>query len=241
MKSLLFTIVLVVISSLSIAQESQSELGVWSFKELDRSAMEHIDEDKIKMVTNMFQGMKMEFKKGGTCHMEVMGQAQEVTYTRSGDTLLLDKGDRFIFLKNNTARMEAGNSRLLFVQGDLEIEKTYTYLTQSTYLNKSFKNKLLLGEWEVKEVRAPKDVEGGAMYEMMGMMITFNFITKNQIALGVSGMETVEEYKIDKETQELVFIKEDGDSIVYVLKEVAQDYFIAQHVKQGSLLYFMKK
>ncbi|MGJ8683460.1 MAG: hypothetical protein ACSHWW_02480 [Nonlabens sp.] len=241
MKSLIFT-VLLFISTISLAQETVDYLGMWSFKELDRSAMESIDEDKIKMVTNMFQNMKLNFIDDSVYEMQFMGENNELAYSRSGDTLLLDKGDKLILLGDDSARMDAGNSRLLFVKGDITVEKSYEYLTETEYEMIPFNKDLLIGEWKVEEVRAQEGTEGAELFEMIGKMITFNFITEDQIALGVSGMQTVEKYEIDPETQELVFKKTDADdSRIYILQQVTKDYIYAKHIKEGTLFYFVRK
>ncbi|MEP2969276.1 hypothetical protein, partial [Nonlabens ulvanivorans] len=117
---LIICFLLFTVSFVSVAQESLDYIGLWSFKELDRSAMESIDEEKIRLVTNMFQEMKLEILDTEIYQMQFMGEVQESSYTKSGDTLLLDKGDKFILLDDGTARMESGNARLLFAKGDFK-------------------------------------------------------------------------------------------------------------------------
>ncbi|EAS21103.1 hypothetical protein BBFL7_01997 [Flavobacteria bacterium BBFL7] len=228
-------------SFISVAQESMNHVGLWSFKELDRSAMESIDEEKVRLVSNMFQEMKVEILDAETYQMQFMGEIEESNYRKTGDTLHLDKGDIFILLDEKTARMESGNARLLFVQGDFTSQKVYSYLTEDEYALQSFKPNSLLGKWKVKEVKAPEGVEGGGMYEMIGMMISFHFITEEEVALGVSGMQTVEEYYVDMETQELVFIKPDAEeNRLYAIMQVDEEYMIVQHLKEKTFFYFVR-
>ncbi len=241
MKSILFSLVFI-ISFTSVAQESLGHIGIWSFKELDRSAMESIDEEKIRLVTNMFQEMKLEILDAETYQMQFMGEVQQSSYTKSGDTLYLDKGDKFILLDDATARMESGNARLLFAKGDFTTQKTYSYLTEDKYALQPFKTESLLGKWKAQEVKAPEGVEGGGMYEMIGMMITFNFITEEEVALGISGIQTVEEYQIDMDTQELVFIKPDAEeNRMYAIIQVFEEYMIVQHLKEKTYLYMVRE
>ncbi|KEZ91997.1 hypothetical protein [Nonlabens ulvanivorans] len=239
---LIICFLLFTVSFVSVAQESLDYIGLWSFKELDRSAMESIDEEKIRLVTNMFQEMKLEILDTEIYQMQFMGEVQESSYTKSGDTLLLDKGDKFILLDDGTARMESGNARLLFAKGDFKNQKTYSYLTEDKYALQSFKTESLLGKWKVQEVKAAEGVEGGGMYEMIGMMITFNFITEEEVALGISGIQTVEEYQIDMDTQELVFIKPDAEeNRMYAIIQVFEEYMIVQHLKEKTYLYMVRE
>ncbi|WP_146105128.1 hypothetical protein [Nonlabens arenilitoris] len=230
------------ISFISVAQDSMDYVGLWSFKELDRSAMEAIDEDKIRLVTNMFQEMKLEILDTETYEMQFMGEVQQSNYTKAGDTLFLDKGDKFIMLGDALARMESGNARLIFIQGDYTSQKTYSYFTEDEYLLQPFKMESLLGKWKVQEVKAAEDVEGAGMYEMIGIMITFNFITEDEVALGISGMQTVEHYQIDMDTQELIFIKPDAEeNRMYTIVQVSEEYMIVQHIKEKTYLYMVRE
>ncbi|GAK93020.1 hypothetical protein JCM19298_3508 [Nonlabens ulvanivorans] len=239
---LIICFLLFTVSFVSVAQESLDYIGLWSFKELDRSAMESIDEEKIRLVTNMFQDMKIEILDTEIYQMQFMGEVQESSYTKSGDTLYLDKGDKFILLDDATARMESGNARLLFAKGGFTTQKTYSYLTEDKYALQPFKTESLLGKWKVQEVKAPEGVEGGGMYEMIGMMITFNFITEEEVALGISGIQTVEEYQIDMDTQELVFIKPDAEeNRMYAIVQVSEEYMILQHLKEDTYIYLVRE
>ncbi|MEP2968691.1 hypothetical protein, partial [Nonlabens ulvanivorans] len=119
---------------------------------------------------------------------------------------------------------------------------TYSYLTEDKYALQSFKTESLLGKWKVQEVKAAEGVEGGGMYEMIGMMITFNFITEEEVALGISGIQTVEEYQIDMDTQELVFIKPDAEeNRMYAIIQVFEEYMIVQHLKEKTYLYMVRE
>jgi len=70
-----------------------------------------------------------------------------------------------------------------------------------------------------------------------------NFITETDMATGVLGVENVQKYKIDSNTNQLILIKDKtGEKTpTYIIHELDEKHMIVSHVKEGMLLYMVKE
>lgn len=229
--------------------QAQEYLGTWSFESVDREAIqdgvlseEELDK-RLKMVSNMFGSLKINIAEDLTYSLTMMGQTQSFPYTVNENILLLNNGDKLEILTKDKARFSSGKMVLFLQKGDVTLVKTYNHLKETSYENQKVDAKLLIGKWKVEEVRAPENVEGGEMMEMIGMMIKLNFITDSDMSLGAMGMETVKKYKVDSETNELKETDSDTGEVktTYVINELDENHMILTHLKEGMLLYLLKE
>ncbi len=245
MKKIIFIIVLFV----AISVQAQEYLGTWSFESVDRSAIEDDGTDdeeldkKIKMVSNMFSSLKLNFKEDGTYTLSIMGQNEQKSYTVNENILMLDKNGKLEILTPEKASFTSGNMKIFLQKGDVNVVKEYTHLTQEEYSSKKIDVKNLIGKWKVEEVRVKDGVEGAEMQEMVALMITFNFITDTDMAFGALGMETVKKYTVDPDTN--VLTDKDSQSgvekSIYTIRELDKEHMIVSHNEDGTLLYLVKQ
>ena len=169
-----------------------------------------------------------------------MGKETEAVYVKEGNTLQLEEGSLEL-LPNNKARYTLRNMRFYLIKGDVTAVKTYTYLKETSYKNEKINEELLLGKWKVEEVKISQDSEDAELFEMVGLMITFNFITKEDVELGVSGFGTTQKFKINHDNNDLVGTSNSGDEkIVYRIHQVSDNFMIASQIEDGILLYMVR-
>lgn len=241
-KQFILTLILLT-CTLSTAQDF---LGTWSFESVDREAIDdgvlsaEELEKRISTVSNMFASYKLIFKEDGTYVNKFMGKETEAAYVKEGNTLQLEEGSLEL-LPNNKARYALRNMRFYLIKGDVTAVKTYTYLKETSYKNEKINEELLLGKWKVEEVKISQDSEDAELFEMVGLMITFNFITKEDVELGVSGFGTTQKFKINHDNNDLVGTSNSGDEkIVYRIHQVSDNFMIASQIEDGILLYMVR-
>jgi hypothetical protein len=239
-------IILIAAMFFAISIQAQEYLGTWSFDSVDREAIDdgvlsaEELEKRISTVSNMFASYKLIFNENGTYVTKFMGEETEATYIKDGNTIQLEEGSVEL-LPNNKARYALRNMRFYLIKGDFTAVKTYTYLKESSYDNHKINEELLIGKWEVKEVRVLNETEGAEMFEMIGLMITLNFITKEDVELGVSGFGTTQKFKINPDNNDLVGTSNSGEEkIVYRIHQVNDSFMIVSQIKDNILLYMVR-
>lgn len=243
MKKLLF-ISLLFIGFISHAQD---HLGMWSFESVDREAIDTESMDKEKLeerigkVSDMFGSLKLNFSDDGTYSLTVMGQIQSHEYVQNENILLLNKEDKLEVLTENKARFSSGSVVLFLQKGDVTVEKTYTYLKKTSYINEKIKEELLLGKWKVEEVRVVNKSEDADMFQKVGLMITLNFKTSNEVELGVSGFNNAQKFKINHDNNDLVGTSSSGEEkIVYRIHQLNDNFMIVSQIEDEILLYMVR-
>ena len=240
MKSIIYFILLLVISQQSIAQEY---LGIWSYEKLNESAIpEDATPEAIAMLSNIFSSLKLDLREDSTFTVELMAQGEDGMYEVVDDVLMLSEKSSFQLIGKDQGLFKDGNAQVLLKRGAaITSSKTYLHLNKDSYSVIDYNVEDLIGKWTTVEVRGAESEESPETTEALLSSLSLTFDIDGSLQFNVFGINQEQTWKKGDSKGMLLVGAEKSDPKEYYVYKLNEVDMIVELKSTGTLVYLKKQ